>query len=97
MVLGDIYAHIGSQNTYFSSGPGSRRPWRNSVRHNLSINECFVKRQKAPNGRGHFWAVHPLCLDAFLRGDYRRYVSSLKNSLFPPATMLPYSFTAFFL
>lgn len=82
MCLSDIYAYIGERHAYFASGAGARKPWRNAVRHNLSINECFVKRDKTPNGRGHFWAVHPACLDAFLRGDFRRCVSSPLSSEF---------------
>lgn len=76
MCLSDIYTYIGARHAYFASGPCARKPWCNAVRHNLSINECFVKRDKKPNGCGHFWAVHPVCLDAFLSGDFRRCVLS---------------------
>ena len=43
-----------------------------SVRHNLSLNECFVKIERAANGKGNFWSVHYACLDDFRQGDYRR-------------------------
>ena len=40
MVLSDIYQWILDHYPYFRSrGPG----WRNSIRHNLSLNDCFVK------------------------------------------------------
>lgn len=45
--------------------------WRNSVRHCLSTNCCFHKTLRAPSGRGHYWEIHPACMDMFIRGDYR--------------------------
>ena len=46
--------------------------WRNSVRHNLSLNECFMKAGRSDNGKGHFWAVHPSNYRDFSNGDYHR-------------------------
>ncbi len=48
------------------------RSWRNSIRHNLSLNECFVKVGRSDNGKGHYWAIHPACREAFAQGDFRR-------------------------
>ncbi|KAK4808056.1 hypothetical protein QYF61_017076 [Mycteria americana] len=48
------------------------KSWRNSVRHNLSLNECFVKAGRSDNGKGHFWAIHPANLEDFAKGDYHR-------------------------
>lgn len=31
--------------------------WKNSVRHNLSINPHFRKGNKAPQGAGHLWTI----------------------------------------
>lgn len=31
--------------------------WKNSVRHNLSINPHFRKGNKAPQGAGHLWII----------------------------------------
>ncbi|XP_054159578.1 forkhead box protein I1-A-like [Oppia nitens] len=69
MVLSDIYQHILDNYPYFRNrGPG----WRNSIRHNLSLNDCFVKSGRSANGKGHYWAIHPANLDDFKKGDFRR-------------------------
>lgn len=44
--------------------------WRNSVRHNLSLNDCFIKAGRSDNGKGHFWAIHPSNYQDFSNGDY---------------------------
>ena len=69
LVLSDIYNYILTHYPYFrNKGPG----WRNSIRHNLSLNDCFVKLGRSPNGKGHFWAINPINYDDFSRGDYKR-------------------------
>uniref|UniRef100_A0A1B0D0F4 Uncharacterized protein n=2 Tax=Phlebotomus papatasi TaxID=29031 RepID=A0A1B0D0F4_PHLPP len=68
LVLSDIYQHILDNYPYFRSrGPG----WRNSIRHNLSLNDCFVKAGRSANGKGHYWAIHPANVDDFRKGDFR--------------------------
>ena len=69
LVLSDIYQWILDNYAYFRTrGPG----WRNSIRHNLSLNDCFIKSGRSANGKGHYWAVHPANVDDFGRGDFRR-------------------------
>ena len=68
MLLGDIYRYIMEQYPYYKS---EDRAWRNSIRHNLSLNECFVKDGKADT-KGNYWAIHPACVDDFSKGDFRR-------------------------
>ncbi|EUB56225.1 Forkhead box protein I1 [Echinococcus granulosus] len=69
MVLSEIYEWIQVNYTYFRSrGPG----WRNSIRHNLSLNDCFIKVGRSSNGKGHYWGIHPANVEDFRRGDFRR-------------------------
>ena len=76
MLLVDIYEWIIHQYPYFATLQS--KAWRNSIRHNLSLNECFIRRQKSENGRGYYWSIHPASLDAFLRGDFRRRQARLR-------------------
>ena len=69
LVLSDIYKHILDNYSYFQSQDKS---WRNSIRHNLSLNECFIKVGRSEQGKGHYWAIHPANYDDFLQGDFRR-------------------------
>ena len=32
----------------------------------------FLKAGRAANGKGHYWAIHPACVDDFQKGDFRR-------------------------
>lgn len=76
LVLGDIYSYILTNYPYFrNKGPG----WRNSIRHNLSLNDCFVKMGRSPNGKGHFWAINPINYDDFSRGEYKRKRAPRRN------------------
>ena len=69
MVLSDIYQYILDHYPYFRNrGPG----WRNSIRHNLSLNDCFIKSGRSANGKGHYWAIHPANIEDFMKGDFRR-------------------------
>ncbi|KAG8237373.1 hypothetical protein J437_LFUL019150 [Ladona fulva] len=69
LVLSDIYQYILDNYPYFRTrGPG----WRNSIRHNLSLNDCFVKAGRSANGKGHYWAIHPANVEDFRKGDFRR-------------------------
>ncbi|RWS10853.1 fork head domain-containing protein FD5-like protein [Dinothrombium tinctorium] len=69
MVLSDIYQYILDNYPYFRNrGPG----WRNSIRHNLSLNDCFIKAGRSANGKGHYWAIHTANIEDFKKGDFRR-------------------------
>lgn len=69
LCLQDIYDGIERFYPFFRTAPPR---WRNSVRHNLSLHECFCKGERCENGKGHYWCIHPANLEDFLRGDFRR-------------------------
>lgn len=76
LLLVDIYRHIEKHHPYFAT---AKSCWRNSVRHNLSVNECFVRGKRAPNGRGFYWGIHPACISSFLKGDFTRRIARSKS------------------
>ena len=69
LLLADIYSYIEERFVYFRHQDQS---WRNSIRHNLSLNDCFVKTKRSENGKGSYWTIHPDNLQDFARGDYRQ-------------------------
>lgn len=69
MMLSEIYQWIADRYPYYQLKDKS---WRNSIRHNLSLNECFVKCGRSENGKGNYWSIHPANMDDFASGDYRR-------------------------
>ena len=69
LILADIYQYIYDNYPYFQTAP---RGWRNTVRYNLSTNECFIKKGRAPSGRGFYWAIHPACVEDFQKGEFNR-------------------------
>ena len=69
MILSDIINYILQEFPYYLTTPTT---WKTAIRHNLSVNDCFVKNGKADSGRGYYWSIHRACLDTFLKGDFRR-------------------------
>ncbi|XP_068615264.1 forkhead box protein B2-like [Brachionichthys hirsutus] len=69
--LSDIYKFIMDRFPYYRE---NTQRWQNSLRHNLSFNDCFIKIPRRPEqpGKGSFWALHPDCGDMFENGSFLR-------------------------
>ncbi|XP_074645682.1 forkhead box protein F1-like [Tubulanus polymorphus] len=69
--LSEIYQFLQQRFPFFR---GSYQGWKNSVRHNLSLNECFIKLPKGLGrpGKGHYWTIDPAAEFMFEEGSFRR-------------------------
>jgi hypothetical protein len=88
--LSDIYQFLQQKFPFFR---GSYHGWKNSVRHNLSLNECFIKLPKGLGrpGKGHYWTIDPSAEFMFEEGSFRRRPRGFRRkcqALKPPFGML---------
>ncbi|XP_041757483.1 forkhead box protein J1-A [Coregonus clupeaformis] len=71
ITLSCIYKWITDNFCYFRHADPT---WQNSIRHNLSLNKCFIKvpRQKDEPGKGGFWKIDPQYAERLLNGAYKK-------------------------
>ena len=71
MSLSEIYKFLMDKFPFYRQ---NTQRWQNSLRHNLSYNDCFVKvpRRDDQPGKGSLWMLHPNCGKMFVNGSYLR-------------------------
>ncbi|XP_061112128.1 forkhead box protein Q1-like [Conger conger] len=72
LTLAEINDYLMKKFPFFR---GSYTGWRNSVRHNLSLNDCFLKILRDPSrpwGKDNYWMLNPHSEYTFADGVFRR-------------------------
>lgn len=71
--LSGIIEHIKNRFPYYGDSCPAKG-WKNSIRHNLSLNDCFVKTFRDPTNpsKGHLWCLHPESAHMFEGGSFMR-------------------------
>ncbi|XP_034040402.1 forkhead box protein N2 isoform X2 [Thalassophryne amazonica] len=82
----EIYGWILEHFPYFSSAPTG---WKNSVRHNLSLNKCFRKVERTlgkASGKGSLWCVDPEYRPNLIQALKKQHVPAAHAFYTPPAS-----------
>ena len=76
--LSEIYQFIMDHFPFYRD---NTQRWQNSLRHNLSFNDCFLKIPRRPEqpGKGSLWALHPDCGAMFENGSFLRRRKRFKS------------------
>lgn len=80
LTLSEIYDYLIQNFEYFKGR--KNRGWMNAVRHNLTLNDCFVKLPRNPlmRGKGCYWCIDPDSKGMFNHGSLKRRRTRYKRS-----------------
>ncbi|XP_041642251.1 forkhead box protein E1 [Cheilinus undulatus] len=85
LTLGGIYKFITERFPFYRD---NSKKWQNSIRHNLTLNDCFIKIPREPGrpGKGNYWALDPNAEDMFESGSFLRRRKRFKRCDFSTYT-----------
>ncbi|XP_042540638.1 forkhead box protein E3 [Dipodomys spectabilis] len=103
LTLAAIYRFITERFAFYRDSP---RKWQNSIRHNLTLNDCFVKVPREPGnpGKGNYWTLDPAAADMFDNGSFLRRRKRFKRAEPPgpppgppsaPSSALPFPYAPY--
>ncbi|KAJ1976693.1 hypothetical protein H4R35_002594 [Dimargaris xerosporica] len=85
LTLNSVYKWIQENHPFYQ---GKETGWQNSIRHNLSLNKCFIKisRNNSEPGKGSFWTIDPKYLNCFADGVFKKVRTFTRKNSTPTTT-----------